>query len=1429
MEKLKWIPAGLLILALVFKASAATEDSFSTINVELAASVQAEPLTLNVTDVATFRSLSDAQLAALVKVLDATPTIAVDNLPSKGVGGTYYSLQHPEWPPLPGDTSFSPAWIIGSTGAIDKTYLLSDLDFVYGAPAKSKTAMRTMASFGAPGFGEDDGGTNIYTLDGATSIADYGTNLWIAQEHITNGYLAGIGSNTLADIQYEIQSKTNLLQSNWLSEGFILGSEVTNWTPLSVAQSSRTNLFIRLRSWADSAGNGLPDWWQLQYFGTTGVDPYGNPAGDGWSNFQKFQNGWNPNQFYTPAAPQGVIASLHQTNSTAAVGWLPSPGAVASYTVKKTDAKNNPPTVTDFSISSTSTVFENDISGDFHLPELWSGNAYDVSYQVRANYAGGNSTWSPAVPLQAPTVSGSIFPGANGTTYLAVAGVPENAFVVRLVMVVQYTVWEINQFVSYTITTNHDLLVSAFTNGLSPLPASWQLLPPEAIPADRSSIFIQSVDAAGNADGTKLIGYNFEGFHDGRQQLKDNLIFLLRAANTNQPFSYYKYYPSSNPNNLGQYFLQTNPVAYAYASYYRIDGYYDQNSVLQYYPTVEAVLPFENNYLYRNFVYDSATLTASGKLATGLQGSTYFANPVHSLQVPPTNYFQPPSSAWTNAASVLGTNQTRWLAGIPLGANSSFWRRIGMRSGPTSGFVSMLTNVKNLFGLPYLSTLAMTNGPSAATLTPGGSTKSQNYFYSETAQPQFSLVEYDFFNPNWFYNWASDTWTQPFVPGVPGFSATNTTQQFFMSSGSQIQIAGYAKLAIQNGYSNKFAYLGQYFDAAYKIVNGVVTTNTTGVLSPHGDFFATEPGPTALVTMPDIDTGARGTCTVYCVSLQLDKNHDGNMDLSFNGADATSQASPMELWVNNDYDREHAVDFTDSEQDDLGPTEIAKLPVAEHVPDCQYTNSGSPAIPSMRDLEDYFRLWTPGLSAAMSAMPTNYTVQLTLSGGGQIRIFRAIESNGGTNYLFDATTASNQVVNSASFYVGLLTSSSPITLNNRTNEHFIFCGVQAGSAQLDLQILDANQNVIADTGASLQIKDIKQIYERWTVGDEPGSTNKEPFGVALKAVNDLHTNLPASAFQYTSPIDANTPYILFVHGWNMSTYDKDRFAETSFKRLYWQGYQGRFGSFRWSTYYNFPFGEMSMQAVDTRNFDKSESNAWASAVGLLNKLTDLNTTYPGHVYLIAHSMGNVVAGEALRLATNQVVNTYVAMQAAVAAHAYDPNTPGRSLTSTYLTWDSGTPDRYANYWTNGAPCYFNNPAGAGTCVNFYNTNDWALRLLWTLDQDAKPDNSPTSYPGYHYSTSGGYFYKIAGSFTPHLNFPTNTYEIFSFCDEARCQALGRQRDVGGIFATNQVGLDGAPYGFGLPHKFHSGEFRSNNAQRWQFWNTVLVKMGLKEE
>jgi hypothetical protein len=104
------------------------------------------------------------------------------------------------------------------------------------------------------------------------------------------------------------------------------------------------------------------------------------------------------------------------------------------------------------------------------------------------------------------------------------------------------------------------------------------------------------------------------------------------------------------------------------------------------------------------------------------------------------------------------------------------------------------------------------------------------------------------------------------------------------------------------------------------------------------------------------------------------------------------------------------------------------------------------------------------------------------------------------------------------------------------NEHFIFCGAQIGGAQIDLQVLDANQNVVADAPAYLQINDIKQMYERWTVGDLP---NNAPVNTAYPATEGLPVG--ASAFQYTPPQDTNITRVRAIIGRSTGGFRSGRF------------------------------------------------------------------------------------------------------------------------------------------------------------------------------------------------------------------------------------------------------------------------------------------------
>ena len=183
---------------------------------------------------------------------------------------------------------------------------------------------------------------------------DYGTNLWIANFALSSNNAIGIVSNTLADISYEIQSKQDLLQSNWNSEGFILGSELTNWTPMSVLTSNRQNLFLRIRSWMDSYDMGIPDWWQLQYFGVVGIDPYGDPAGDGYSNLYKYQHGLNPFVFYAPQFPVASATPTVNDHGTT-ISWDAAQGAVVSYTIYRNGSAiaTNPPSAKIFQSKSS--------------------------------------------------------------------------------------------------------------------------------------------------------------------------------------------------------------------------------------------------------------------------------------------------------------------------------------------------------------------------------------------------------------------------------------------------------------------------------------------------------------------------------------------------------------------------------------------------------------------------------------------------------------------------------------------------------------------------------------------------------------------------------------------------------------------------------------------------------------------------------------------------------------------------------------------------------------------------------------------------------------------------------------------------------------------------------------------------------------------
>lgn len=135
------------------------------------------------------------------------------------------------------------------------------------------------------------------------------TTLGIEITNVSSAGVLGIVTNTQTDVLYEFQYKQS--RTNWVSLGFGNGSELTNTmffrapTNFLIPNTQLINTKIfRVRSWKDSSGNGIADWWQMRYFGNVGIDAYADPMGDGYNNQQKFQKGMDPFKWYPPPAPQ---------------------------------------------------------------------------------------------------------------------------------------------------------------------------------------------------------------------------------------------------------------------------------------------------------------------------------------------------------------------------------------------------------------------------------------------------------------------------------------------------------------------------------------------------------------------------------------------------------------------------------------------------------------------------------------------------------------------------------------------------------------------------------------------------------------------------------------------------------------------------------------------------------------------------------------------------------------------------------------------------------------------------------------------------------------------------------------------------------------------------------------------------------------------
>ncbi|HXT10732.1 MAG TPA: alpha/beta hydrolase [Candidatus Angelobacter sp.] len=1288
-----------------------------------------------------------------------------------------------------------------------------------------------------------------YAVDNNVSYGD-GTNLWLNLLSISNNLATLLVADTLPDVLYEIQGTTNLSPANWVSEAFVYGSEITNWTAAIVAAGTSGNLFLRTRSWQDTTGSGVPDWWWLKYFSATNVNPWAyDPSGDGFTYLDDYLNGFTPGQWNTPAAPTGLTAQYHPAAKTATINWVPSPGPIQGYTVQKevwgmgTTNLNFPAGTTSF--TDNVPYPPSDIS--------WSGPEVAVFYSVQAHYAGGDSSWSTQVPLEnaygadvwslRSGISAQLAVGQQNAVFLTVSGLPPNAATLRIMRIDTYAE---SGYGDSSFDLSQDFPVSVLTNGVFQLPASLMSSPMDSYGNNTYDWWLQTLDAGGNPSAPVSLG---EGgatsptvaaqsmihpnnvassaagieplyFFDGRQQLAQNLNFLLRVP-TLAPFNFVTM--SSPINQLSRTLYPPN---YVYAGLYQPLSSYNQDWGL-----FDPYRPYEENYTFHNFVFTPSDLDTNGELVTGVQDLSYpmdyqpyDTNPNDSVITPDTSpnleyVFQTPTNAAPVPPILDPTSDAKWTYFLPL--DTGYYLGAINVTG-ASGRYYMTNNGVNYFGLPFVSALFAYNAGSSPQLSLLSSNSSipavGGFVYPQAAMPQLQTVGYYFAEPS---GYSSPQLPANAIPGNAAFSPTNTTQLLCAGFGQPVQIAGYAKQQLLNGYSGVYGFLGQYFEYAYTMgTNGQPTTNSAGIISPYGTFLPTNNGPAVLVTMTNWGdyTGQRGTAVVQVVSLNVDANHDGTMDLSFGGPDQTSQANPYRFWINNDHD------FSSGTGDGYIGHDVAVGPNSPWISFVDHTTVDYKGqyIECLRDLEDWARLWICGVPA----LTTNAEYQVTLSmnassGDPAINLVNSVETNGGTGYLTDTNVAAAQVIPTAYGYPGYkfahISSSQPYifpanSFTNGATKYLLFEGAGIGVGQLTLtisQVTAQGTNVLAQTSTWLDIHDISDFFEQAyatnVTSGKPPSSLVSDFSVIQRA------NSPAP--------DETKQVIVFIHGINNTITDYQTTTRTIFKRLYWAGYHGRFASFRW------PCAYLPWNTPNPFKYNLGEFYAFKSATALKNYLSYLRNNRPDlagyDIDLYAHSQGNVVTSEAVL--QGAPFDNYILTQGAFPAHCYDTNAP---FLQKLLDAETNSVNAMQTpfYPVDGGYHGYCLPI-QGNLINFYNTNDFALasgvtaglQTNWEEDQRAQKPEAFIGGPSYLYDASThittGY-YTFGSSYTV-----TDLQEIKALVARSRSRAVGAQGGLHGAIRSETDLLE--EFGFGNTRSEHSAQFNRPIQTVKPYWEEVV--------
>jgi hypothetical protein len=223
------------------------------------------------------------------------------------------------------------------------------------------------------------------------------------------------------------------------------------------------------------------------------------------------------------------------------------------------------------------------------------------------------------------------------------------------------------------------------------------------------------------------------------------------------------------------------------------------------------------------------------------------------------------------------------------------------------------------------------------------------------------------------------------------------------------------------------------------------------------------------------------------VEMMVDGNRDGEMsftDAAIHDKDSTSEAKPFRFWLNDDND-----------------ATSQKYPEGEDHPTSSTKDHANNTIESRRYLEYFTRLWinfkgitemvkSQGFQLQLEWKPMNGgTAWANDAGNPAIKVYKAVEPDGGKAYVEDEGWAQQQLVNPYNTAYGQAGRGAPLTLplsqvmlanlsESQPNLYLLFEGVSAGKGRLVLNLIKGGQKIGEYPPLHLDLRDIKSMYQR---------------------------------------------------------------------------------------------------------------------------------------------------------------------------------------------------------------------------------------------------------------------------------------------------------------------------------------------------------------